>query len=549
MSTSNILIVEDDPDHRELLRTALSAGSSRSATHIAASGDDAVRAIQEHGKNAFDCVVLDFNLVSENATQLLPRLRAAGCKCPTMIISSSDAQETVIKSLRCGSVDFVPKSEAFRGTHLKERTELAIAGGRRKEETRRKSQRRAQHLTELAERDPLTGLSNRRSLDRLFSRHRKKIDRRGPVSIAMIDLDHFKRINDQYGHQVGDRVLCLVASAIRESVARGDVVCRYGGEEFVVIRPSTPYAEVLHWAETLRVAIEGLACPAEVGRIPVTVSLGLMRCSSKDLSPNVLARVDRAMYLAKASGRNRTCLEEMVAFHEAARAVRQTTNESLDSRLQALLQWGNGRLGPTQLAHLTTHAAYVSRMSIRLGKALRMGSQNIERLRVAGLFHDLGKFVIPEEVLAKPEPLTVAESAMVGRHAEDGAGMASLLGVDRVTAEFIRYHHARFDRRGAIRRDPDRTVHLGAGILAVADAFVTMTSYRPYQPVRSFVGAVGELQKQVGKQFDPDVVSAVPHALLTEVPEFVTRITRSRNHGMASKSVAPPGVACGLPVG
>ena len=198
-------------------------------------------------------------------------------------------------------------------------------------------------------------------------------------------------------------------------------------------------------------------------------------------------------------------------------------------------------LGRTQWHHLTTHSRYVSKLAVRLGKALGFDEGALEWLRVAGLCHDLGKFLIPEEVLAKPGALCEEERALLARHSADGAEMSLMLGLDPIAAEYIRFHHDRCDGPGAVNV-PDHPIPQGARLLALADALVAMTSYRPYQPARSFTGAVHELQRESGGQFDPEVVAAVPRALLSDLPASVSWTSWSNDHGMASTSPAPAGV-------
>jgi hypothetical protein len=152
--------------------------------------------------------------------------------------------------------------------------------------------------------------------------------------------------------------------------------------------------------------------------------------------------------------------------------------------------------------------------------ALELDESTLERLRAAGLCHDLGKFLIPEEVLAKPGALCEEEQALLARHAADGAEMSLVLGLDPVAADYVRFHHARCDEPGAVDV-PDHPIPQGARILALADALVAMTSYRSYQPERSFTRTVREVQRESGGQFDPEVASAVPRALLSDPPASV----------------------------
>jgi diguanylate cyclase (GGDEF)-like protein len=156
--------------------------------------------------------------------------------------------------------------------------------------------------------DPLTGIANRR---RLMERGEEEILRiqrfNQPLSVIMIDLDHFKKINDEYGHAVGDQVLKAAAQACVAALRDIDLVARSGGEEFAVLLPQTPLARGLEVAERLRLAMAAVAVPvAAGGKITVTASLGVAEFTPTDASiDQVMARADRALYRAKAEGRNR----------------------------------------------------------------------------------------------------------------------------------------------------------------------------------------------------------------------------------------------------
>ena len=155
--------------------------------------------------------------------------------------------------------------------------------------------------------DPLTGIANRR---RLMERGEEEIARiqrfSQPLSVIMIDLDHFKKINDDHGHAVGDEVLKEAARACVSALRDIDLVARSGGEEFAVLLPQTPLARGLEVAERLRLAIAAIAVPAAGGKITVTASLGVAEFDANDTSiDQVMARADRALYRSKAEGRNR----------------------------------------------------------------------------------------------------------------------------------------------------------------------------------------------------------------------------------------------------
>lgn len=162
-------------------------------------------------------------------------------------------------------------------------------------------------LERVASSDGLTGVWNRRHFDETYSREWLRLSREGaPLSLVMLDIDHFKRFNDDHGHQVGDRCLRYVAKALAGALKRpADMLARYGGEEFVALLPNTPLAGALHVAEQLRRSV-GESPPADLPA--VTVSLGVA-CTSSTVSSldALLGEADDALYEAKHAGRDRVC--------------------------------------------------------------------------------------------------------------------------------------------------------------------------------------------------------------------------------------------------
>lgn len=166
-------------------------------------------------------------------------------------------------------------------------------------------------LRQQALRDPLTGLYNRRYLEAIFAHELERLSSSGrPLSVVMVDIDHFKRINDGLGHAAGDRVLQAVGAALRAQVRGGDMVCRVGGEEFVLLLPGADLAVAIQRAEQLRVAIGELQI-SDPPLPPVTISLGVAAFPQHGSTPtDLLAVADAALYQAKAGGRNRVVVSQ-----------------------------------------------------------------------------------------------------------------------------------------------------------------------------------------------------------------------------------------------
>jgi diguanylate cyclase (GGDEF)-like protein len=161
------------------------------------------------------------------------------------------------------------------------------------------------HLSAFAEltTDPLTGVTNRRAFDdtleKLLAAHEGQ---ELPLAVAMVDLDHFKRLNDEQGHLAGDRVLQDLVQLLKPCLREGDVLARFGGEEFVVLMPHTPLGSAGNIAQRMRARVED--------KLASTISLGVAASASGETSTSLLSRADAALYKAKSEGRNRVCLHE-----------------------------------------------------------------------------------------------------------------------------------------------------------------------------------------------------------------------------------------------
>lgn len=161
-------------------------------------------------------------------------------------------------------------------------------------------------LEEMATRDKLTGLYNRQAFDILMEQYQAELKRRvEPFSLILFDIDHFKRINDVYGHLEGDRVLKAIAREAAANIRESDILCRWGGEEFLVILKGCALADAFRTAEEIREAVSQLEMGVGTDNIKVTVSLGVAQYQGGEKIDQLLKRVDEAMYLAKEQGRNR----------------------------------------------------------------------------------------------------------------------------------------------------------------------------------------------------------------------------------------------------
>jgi putative nucleotidyltransferase with HDIG domain len=275
---------------------------------------------------------------------------------------------------------------------------------------------------------------------------------------------------------------------------------RWGGEEFVVLQGSTNLGEAWIWADEFRNRVAQIPFRTDGTDFGVTVSLGVVSVPTAKMGYEMIDLADQAMYLAKNRGRDRVCTWPMVVVdHALTEATRGGGADPASQRLDFLARCED-ILGPTQKEHVTGHCQEVKEMAENLAGEMGLAQDELGRIQMVGLLHDVGKSVIPEEILAQPEPLTTAQWAIMRQHADHSADISSRLGIDRDTVACVRQHHRPW--RGV------SSASVAAKVICVADALVAMMSQRAYRPARSAVDALEELRRGAGSQFDPAVVSA-----------------------------------------
>ncbi len=364
-------------------------------------------------------------------------------------------------------------------------------------------------LREAAHRDSLTDLLNRRGFQRVFDTELERA-RRGdqPLSLIVGDLDRFKRVNDLHGHAAGDAVLRRVADAIRGAKRGFDSAARIGGEEFALLAPDADEHGAYMLAERIRAAVfEALAEQEEEAQL--TISFGISTFPLHGQSADGLLRTaDQALYAAKRLGRNRSVISSAEVPGILARTPRGGSETQVE--LAALLNLAEA-LDLRDLGS-TSHCQRVGRLAELTARELGLPPEAVERVRLAGILHDVGRVALPDGVLTKPGPLTDDEWTWVRAHPAVGARMIETTEYDDIRA-WILFHHERPDGHGYPEGRGEGDVPLESAILAVADAYEAMTNERPYRATRGTADAADELRRQSGRQFRSDVVDALLRAV------------------------------------
>jgi two-component system cell cycle response regulator len=366
-------------------------------------------------------------------------------------------------------------------------------------------------LADAARTDALTGLLNRRGFQELMEVETERALRSSrPLAILVGDLDHFKHLNDRFGHAAGDVALRRFADIASSASRRIDAVARIGGEEFALLLPDTEQHAAYLLAERLRRSVKepGGAGGAGGAELP-TVSFGVASFPSHAADADALMHAaDQALYAAKAMGRDRSVIynPEVLASVLGGNLDPVAGNEHLSAVL-VLAETLDLRDSGT-----SSHSQTVGRLAALIAAALGFDDARVERIRLAGILHDIGKIGIPDWILHKPGPLDEAEWAEVRKHPEMGARIVASAKLDDIS-EWILHHHERVDGSGYPNRLPGARIPIEAKILAVADAYEAMTAERVYKRAMRAAEAERELRDQSGAQFDAGVVDALLGAI------------------------------------
>lgn len=356
----------------------------------------------------------------------------------------------------------------------------------------------ADDLERRASVDSLTGLLNHRAgqqaldvaLERATTRAR-------PLSIVIGDVDGFKMFNDLYGHPIGDEVLKIVANVLTWFCQGGaGIPCRHGGDEFLVILPDHDEQAAAEFAAAVRARLRNHRVPVETDvPAPLAMSLGIATLSDRLREKDqLLAHADLAMYEAKRGGIKGV-------WSDPAASAGRSSGRSL-ATLDALMDAIQYRDHYTK-QHCDLVAEYGAKLAVRVG----LSDNAVRSVRIAGLLHDVGKIVLPDDVLKKPGELSAYERTMVQRHPTIGEMLVRETTFMEDVVSAVGSHHERFDGSGYPRGLRGGEIPILGRIIAIADAYSAMVLDRPYRRALSPERIVGELTAGKGGQFDPDLIA------------------------------------------
>ena len=297
-----ILIVDDGPEDREVYARHLKKGMEDSNYRIFES-ETGRKGIQLCKRENPDCILLDYLLPDMDGLEFLSLLKEKGYPGAVIMLTGQGSETVAVEAMKDGAQDYLVKDN-FSSQALHSAIVKAVQKNKLDETKRWKTQALV---------DPLTKVLNRNAYNLTLEQTMRDFRRyKDPTILMVADIDHFKKLNDNYGHKTGDRVLTSVATSLNNSVRASDFVFRYGGEEFVILLKKCTLDQGEKVAEKIRRQAEKIRRQVEESfslnkgkKLSVTVSLGLTQFIENDTEDEVFQRADNALYMAKTNGRNR----------------------------------------------------------------------------------------------------------------------------------------------------------------------------------------------------------------------------------------------------
>src|SRR3984957_13834208 len=396
--------------------------------------------------------------------------------------------------------------------------------------------------------DGLTGIKTRRFFWEALSAEWKRASRSGrPFSVVLIDLDKFKEVNDTLGHFEGDLVLARVGRLLEQRCRQSNVVARYGGDEFIILMPETGVEQAQVLAERLRL---WLSTDPMLQEHLITGSFGVASFPVHGFTAEEIIRVaDAGMYVSKRAGGDRVSTANESEDSESAAVQRQLISgyiegflhrqhtgpehlEELLTTLRKLILESQDEAGSVAILreaiealsraaesrelNATGHGESGARYSELIARALGLSAEEVDDVAYAARVHDVGKIFVPERILNKSGPLTDEEFNLVKVHARVGGEIVGTLPVGESLQKALQHHHECFDGSGYPGNLQGEQIPLWARILAVADAYVNMTTERSFAPAKGSGQALAELERLSGIRYDGMLVRVLLRQLKSE---------------------------------
>jgi diguanylate cyclase (GGDEF)-like protein/putative nucleotidyltransferase with HDIG domain len=320
------------------------------------------------------------------------------------------------------------------------------------------------------------------------------------MSLAMIDIDDFNKYNGYFGHLQGDELLKCFGLVLKEGCSGTNyTLARYGGEEFTILMPNTTESDAFQYLDELRKKMNDTYFKG-VEILPhgcLSFSAGIIYQEGMiDSSSELLGQADRALYYAKAQGKNKVHLYD----------EKDVVQKNLDEEKEIELLEQQVRIFLSKDINTYKHSKRVFTYAIHFAKKLELSDYEKKTLIMGALIHDIGKLEIPRDIMNKEGKLNPHEWEMIKKHVTWGKEIISTNKDLLHLVPLVELHHERYDGKGYPHGLIGDSIPKLARILCIIDAFDAMTTERPYQKTKTFEEAIVELEHCSGKQFDPKYV-------------------------------------------
>ena len=511
----SILVADNSQPDIEIIKSTLgNYDDMKYSIDTASSSKDA---LDKAADNKFDLLLVNQNIQGSQGIKMLQEIIKRKLGMPVIMIVAEGEEKLGVKAMDKGAYDYLTKEEVKTVA-----LNRAIRRAMQRKKLERDIRESVKKLEKLAIRDGLTGLYNHRHFREVLKNEYKKAKRHlQPLSCIMIDLDYFKAVNDNYGHQFGDFVLARSARILKRLVRDTDFVARYGGEEFFIILPNTELQGAFILGERIRNVFANSNFSKDNVSDRITVSAGISSTSDDNVvsDEDLITNVDKALYCAKWRGRNNVCCFEEVEsgetislkeevkkiedFHSRLERINENIKETcIESALDILREIESG------WDYINEHSVRVSRYAEKLTRKLLLSEEEVNVVKRAALLHDIGMVGINSGILKKKGKLTDKEYVLIKRHSSIGVKIIERTRLFQKELPIILHHHERFDGNGYPHKLRGDVIPYGARILAIAEAYDVMMSNTIYKKAGSREDAIAELKSGAGNQFDPHMVNA-----------------------------------------
>lgn len=359
---------------------------------------------------------------------------------------------------------------------------------------------------ELARTDLLTGLFNFKHFEEILKKEIKRSGRNNlNFSVLIIDIDNLASVNDFYGHESGDRIIKQFGNILKANLRKSDYIARYAGDEFIILLPETELLKAKMVAEKIRKKATKIRLFGFDKKQMVTVSIGIaVYPVSGTTSSAMVKSADLAMCQSKQGGKDQTCIYDpsflsIIGFdnHKIERFAQDADLSTIQTLVTAVDLKDN---------YTQQHSSEVSRLSVCLAQAMGASEEDLEKLRIAGLLHDIGKIGVADSILLKQGPLSNEEFVIIKKHPTYSVNILKHSKHFTETLPIILHHHERFDGTGYPKGLKRFQIPYLSRIISICDAYQAMVSDRPYRKGLSKRAAIDELKRCAGTQFDADMV-------------------------------------------